>query len=221
MSANILYSCPDVDRDRAKAIAATVEKRYKVSVTGYPSTRDLLMALVAKNVTADYVAVDCNEFKDFVNDDLYSSITTVSTLSHVNNPNVKIIAVVDKDVDKSLLKLLIGFKEIDFFSVRSGGFTDDEVYKSVENFLTDGDRVPSLVKNILESRKKSGRKDIVLTPRQQQILDIIVTRGASNKIIAKMLAISESTVKLHVGCIFRKYGVKNRTQLAVFAKNTH
>lgn len=221
MSAKILYSCPTVVKDRAKHIAATVEKRYKVSVMGYTSTRDLLIELMGTKTVANYVAVDCDEFKDFASDDIYGSITAISTLSRVNNPHVRIIAVVDKNVDKSLLKLLISFKEIDFFTAKAGEFTDEEVYQTIENFLNDGDRLPALIKNVLESRKKSSRKEIVLTPRQQQILDIIVTRGASNKIIAKMLAISESTVKLHVGSIFRKYGVKNRTQLAVFAKNTH
>ncbi len=221
MPVNILYSCPDVNKERAVQIEQEVKRRFDVNVTGYASTNDLLVTLVSKTKVADYVAIDCAEFKNFANSDLYSTITAVSTLSKVNNSKSKLVAVVDKHVDKHLLKLLVGFKEIDFFSARSGGFTNDEVYESVENFLTDGDRVPATVKAILESKKKAGRKEIVLTPRQQQILDIIATRGASNKIIAKMLSISESTVKLHVGCIFRKYGVKNRTQLAVFAKDTH
>lgn len=66
--------------------------------------------------------------------------------------------------------------------------------------------------------QKSSSVEVKLTARQHQIFDIITTRGASNKHIAKMLNISESTVKLHVGSIFKKYGVRNRTQLAVFAK---
>ena len=60
---------------------------------------------------------------------------------------------------------------------------------------------------------------ITLTPRQQQILDIIVTRGVSNKNFARMLHISESTVKLHMSSILKKFGVRNRTQLALFAKS--
>lgn len=60
--------------------------------------------------------------------------------------------------------------------------------------------------------------EIKLTARQKQIVNLVTERGASNKIIARTLNISESTVKLHLGNIFKKYGVKNRTQLAVFAK---
>lgn len=56
-----------------------------------------------------------------------------------------------------------------------------------------------------------------LTSRQRQILNILVTSGPSNKIIAKQLNISESTVKMHIASLFKKYAVKNRTQLASFA----
>jgi DNA-binding NarL/FixJ family response regulator len=48
---------------------------------------------------------------------------------------------------------------------------------------------------------------------------MVVDRGLSNKNIARTLTISESTVKLHMGHIFKKYGVKSRTQLAVFANS--
>ncbi len=41
--------------------------------------------------------------------------------------------------------------------------------------------------------------------------------GASNKLIAKTLLISEATVKIHVKAVFRKINVKNRTQAAIWA----
>ena len=58
-----------------------------------------------------------------------------------------------------------------------------------------------------------------LTPRQRQILNIVATRGISNKSIARMLHISESTVKLHMSGILKKFGLRNRTQLALFARD--
>ena len=60
---------------------------------------------------------------------------------------------------------------------------------------------------------------IILTPRQRQILEIVATRGISNKNIARMLHISESTVKLHMSGILKKFGLRNRTQLALFARD--
>lgn len=52
-----------------------------------------------------------------------------------------------------------------------------------------------------------------LTFRQEQILHLIKTRGLANGQIANMLKISESTVKMHVGLILKKYGFKTRMQL--------
>lgn len=68
-----------------------------------------------------------------------------------------------------------------------------------------------------KSKVKDRTNEIKLTLRQEQVLDLIKSRGASNKIIAKMLKISESTVKLHITAVLKKFGAKNRTQLALFA----
>jgi len=58
---------------------------------------------------------------------------------------------------------------------------------------------------------------IKLTARQEEVLDLVCKRGLSNKGVAKILSISESTVKIHVSAIMRAYGVRNRTQLALSA----
>lgn len=68
-----------------------------------------------------------------------------------------------------------------------------------------------------QTKKEKKLDSIELTDRQEEVLNLILTRGASNKIIARTLNITESTVKLHISSILKKYGVKNRTQLAVFA----
>src|SRR4051812_20926654 len=45
-----------------------------------------------------------------------------------------------------------------------------------------------------------------LTPRQQDVLDLLV-RGKSNKEIALALKLGEGTVKIHMAAIFRYFGV--------------
>ena len=55
-----------------------------------------------------------------------------------------------------------------------------------------------------------------LSPREQQILAEIAL-GASNKEIARTLAIAETTVKIHVQHILRKLGLSSRVQAAVYA----
>lgn len=58
-----------------------------------------------------------------------------------------------------------------------------------------------------------------LTPRELDILRAI-TAGASNKEIARQLAIAETTVKIHVQHILRKLDVSTRVHAAVMASES-
>jgi two-component system nitrate/nitrite response regulator NarL len=55
-----------------------------------------------------------------------------------------------------------------------------------------------------------------LSPREREILQH-VAKGASNKEIARALALAESTVKIHVQHILRKLELSSRVQAAVWA----
>jgi DNA-binding NarL/FixJ family response regulator len=57
-----------------------------------------------------------------------------------------------------------------------------------------------------------------LTPRQAAVLECLC-HGDSNKLIARRLSVSETTVKVHVRQIMRKLGAANRTQAAVLTCN--
>ena len=57
-----------------------------------------------------------------------------------------------------------------------------------------------------------------LSRREDQILRFLVN-GASNKHIARELAISEATVKVHLKGLLQKVQASNRTQAAVWALN--
>jgi DNA-binding NarL/FixJ family response regulator len=61
-----------------------------------------------------------------------------------------------------------------------------------------------------------GEKVQALSSREMQVLTC-VTRGMSNKEIARYLGISQQTVKNHVTSILRKLGVEDRTQAALYA----
>jgi DNA-binding NarL/FixJ family response regulator len=50
-----------------------------------------------------------------------------------------------------------------------------------------------------------------LTPRQRQVLNLIA-RGHTNKEIARLLGISQRTVKFHVAAIFQRLRTSNRTE---------
>lgn len=56
-----------------------------------------------------------------------------------------------------------------------------------------------------------------LTERELQVLEGL-TKGLSNKEIARDLDIQEPTVKLHMKTLYRKVGAANRTQAALIAR---
>ena len=75
----------------------------------------------------------------------------------------------------------------------------------------------TIIDTITGKKSKKSSTGIKLTDRQQQVLTLVCNRGLSNKKIASVLKISESTVKIHVSAILKEYGVRNRTQLALAA----
>lgn len=54
-----------------------------------------------------------------------------------------------------------------------------------------------------------------LTPRERQIVELL-SQGANNKEMSRQLSVTERTVKAHLTAIFRKLGVSDRLQLALF-----
>ena len=73
-----------------------------------------------------------------------------------------------------------------------------------------------LLNSSLAERDVLKEKVSDLTRREMEVLKMIAS-GAFNKEIALTLNISERTVKNHVSNIFKKIGVSDRTQAAVFA----
>ncbi|MFN8111375.1 MAG: response regulator transcription factor [Thermoleophilia bacterium] len=59
--------------------------------------------------------------------------------------------------------------------------------------------------------------DAELTAREREVLGL-VAHGLSNKLIARELQISERTVKAHLGSVFQRIGVTDRTQAALWAR---
>ena len=54
-----------------------------------------------------------------------------------------------------------------------------------------------------------------LTQREKDVLNLLV-KGYSNSRIAKELVISVHTVKAHIESIYRKFGVHNKVQAAIY-----
>lgn len=62
-----------------------------------------------------------------------------------------------------------------------------------------------------------GQSDVELSPREREVLEL-VRQGSTNKEIADQLFISVGTVKNHIHHILEKLHLKNRTQIAAYAR---
>ena len=82
---------------------------------------------------------------------------------------------------------------------------------------------PFVASRVLDQFRELSQMDPVndgvfspLTPREVEILDC-VAQGNSNKEIARILSISDQTVKNHITSILRKLAVNDRTQAVIYA----
>ena len=77
---------------------------------------------------------------------------------------------------------------------------------------------PQIANRLAQELTHNGENEneAKLTKREKDVL-LLLVKGYSNKDMAQAMYISEKTVKNHLTNIFRKLGVKDRTQAAIFA----
>jgi len=73
---------------------------------------------------------------------------------------------------------------------------------------------PEGIGNDSDEHNQLAEKIATLTPQQYKVLRML-SDGLLNKQIAYELNVSEATIKAHMTAIFRKLGVKNRTQAVI------
>lgn len=95
----------------------------------------------------------------------------------------------------------------------------DTIYRVLNGEVVIHPRVASrLVREL--TRPETKKDEVRLTRREIDVLELLV-KGNTNKEMADVMFISEKTVKNHLTSIFRKLGVKDRTQAAIFALKNH
>jgi DNA-binding NarL/FixJ family response regulator len=166
--------------------------------------------------------------------DLFDIINTLSTLikstvywkfkNEKPQPrNTKIIVIVDESTDIALVRQVSNFPNIACVgwvvdSAEDLPQSQQHLAAMLQGNFAHDPRVTALLKPQRKKTVTVPSAEIKLTSRQAQILKLIQDKGCSNKHIAKTLGVTESTVKLHMSAIFKKFGVRNRTQLAMFSK---
>lgn len=72
----------------------------------------------------------------------------------------------------------------------------------------------------LAGRTWSGHVGHDLTPREREVLDLLI-EGLNNSEIAERLVVSRATIKFHVSSILAKLGVDSRAEAVVMARQNH
>jgi len=73
-----------------------------------------------------------------------------------------------------------------------------------------------IVRGLHEESRKESRNNAELTHREKETLQLI-SKGMSNKEIARKLGIVETTVKVHVKNLLKKLNLRSRVEAAVWA----
>lgn len=133
-------------------------------------------------------------------------------------PSVRVVALTIYEDEEVIEMVKAGVSAYVLKDV-AGSELIDTIYKVMNGEVVIHPRVANrLVRELTRSDQK---KDTVrLTKRERDVLNCLV-KGHSNKEMADSMFISEKTVKNHLTSIFRKLGVKDRTQAAVYALKNH
>lgn len=96
-------------------------------------------------------------------------------------------------------------------------FLLDSIHKAIEgDSVLSPEMTSKLITQLRHQDAVPDDQTEPLTPREKEILQWLA-RGVSNKVIARNLNVTESTVKVHVQNILRKLNVTSRVQAAVYA----
>jgi DNA-binding NarL/FixJ family response regulator len=150
------------------------------------------------------------------------SAIKVVLISRFDENTPKIAILVNKPVSKKVIKC---YRDAGAHGIipKVVGFPLHVTLKAYEELLNKGESWPlDAIERATPRQSKKQSTDesgMELTERQTQVRKLLCEMGLSNKAIARQLNISESTVKIHVGTILKRYGVRNRTQLALAANN--
>ena len=150
-----------------------------------------------------------------INMPVMNGLKMLEVLRESNNKNQKVLILTIHNEIEYLMKALdIGvegyvLKDSESAVLKKAIFKVD----TGEEYI-DFTMVPMLNEKV--AREKEKDEEEKLTRREIEVLKLLA-EGLFNKEIAYKLSISEKTVKNHVSNIFKKIGVFDRTQAAVYA----
>jgi DNA-binding NarL/FixJ family response regulator len=179
---------------------------------------ELISNLSSSNVCSELIVIDLS----LITSEqicIYDILNMISTINKCVHKTIKLAILIDDTSSTSNVKDCLS-TSINGIIPQSTWLGKYETEHAILELLSGNNYKPKSIINKLKKTTSKKSNQITLTCRQEQICSMICKMGYSNKLIARQLNIAESTVKLHVTAIFKKYNVRTRTQLAVFMKQS-
>ncbi len=135
-------------------------------------------------------------------------------------PEIRVLALTTFDDEETIEKAVSS--GVDGYILKE--MEDEKVIASVKSVYAGmsifGGRVYQVMKKRMDSagsrQEAASGEAVPLTPRELDVVRLVV-RGCDNKEIAAELYLAEGTVRNQISKILEKLGLKDRTQLAVYA----
>jgi DNA-binding NarL/FixJ family response regulator len=183
-----------------------------------PELEKILPKLKPSVLLVDLNLLQLNGIKGMMAIQRLSSITKILVLTATTDESVRMLALeegargyCDLDLDPRMMRKAVQMvQKGEIWAERRiiASLLMDLIYRTYDRELV------SHTQQIEEKHPTNHGILDDLTSREREIVSLIA-HAASNKEIANVLQISESTVKAHVGSIFRKLGVSDRLALAL------
>ncbi len=221
----ITWFCPSMSVNDEKEYFDRLSGLYSLSFVCVDTIHDLYTLVNSEDFSTNYICIELEELHNLGNVNSFEILKALETMlmvnshiSHVNRPHI--IGVVGLKTSTSLIKDILRTNLLSGLILKNDeGVSLQDIEECFDKIIKNDFTYHKKIKYLLKSKKqKNADITVSLTPRQKQIFDLVTTRGSSNKVIAKTLNITESTVKLHMGAILKKFNAKSRTQLVAFSK---
>jgi DNA-binding NarL/FixJ family response regulator len=182
----------------------------------------LISKLQMPNYVCDVVIVDLAVLMGTPGSTVMDMVNCVHTVrrSVTKHPDMRLYVAVTADEDPSVIRQVVKTPGVHgLCPILTQGFDQHDLQLAVNCMYLYQTHIPDQIQQRLNQNKNTPVKQpsaAKLTGRQAEIFELVTVHAASNKVIAHRLKISEGSVKAHVTNLLRKFGLRSRTELAVY-----
>lgn len=216
------YLIPSTPRMIAQQTMLGFCEHMRITMDRCESWMQLISKLQMTNYSTDVVIVDLAVITGVHGSSLMDMINCVHTVrrSVTHKNNFRLYVAVAAHADLNVIRQVLKTPGVHgLCPILTQGFDQNDLQLAVTHMCLYQNHIPDQIQQRLKQRKHTSHKkssSAKLTPRQAEIFELITKHAASNKVIAHRLKISEGAVKTHVGNLLRKFGLRSRTELAVY-----